>query len=168
MSDLIDSASFFFEQGVKEITPDVLQATTRSIPTDREVKAVKDLLEKNKLLSQLIARSYLPEGEGIRSILTGDQDGIRELLMEVEILTEEEAKNSRFDVDTHPQGSPPFVGRIEEDPFPDTPEILIWKIPLPTRHEELTDEQLNSWLATPPDSEPWEPYHISIWIPYTC
>jgi hypothetical protein len=168
MSNLLDSVKFFFEQGIESIIPGTLDGTARGIQDDRTINAAKDILVKNKILSQLIAQSYLPGGEGIRSILTGDQHGIRWLLRREGVLTEAEAKYSRFDVDPQPPGPPPFVGRIEEDRDPKTHEILIWKIPLPIRSKELTDEQLTSWLATPQDSEPWEPYQFSQWIPYTC
>ena len=166
MYDLLDSARFFFNQGIAEITPDVLTAEKRGQPTREELEATNDLLVRNKMLSQLIAQSYLPGKKWIRSIFAGDQEGIQDFLVEKKIITANESKHSRFDVDFQPSNPPPFLGSVIEGPT--NAVALIFKIPFPTRPDQLTDEQLNSWLTSPLDSEPWTPDTFSIWIPYSC
>lgn len=166
MLNLLDSAKFFFNQGVTEITLDVLTAERRGQPTREELEATNDFLVRNKMLSQLIAQSYLPGQRWIRSIFAGDQEGIKDFLIEKKIITANESMHSRFDVDFQPSPPPPFLGLVMEGNADDA--ALIFKIPFPTRPDQLTDEQLNSWLTSPLDSEPWTPNTFSIWIPYSC
>ena len=167
MSALSDSR-IFFDRGVKKITPNVLlDVLKKRDASDKEKQAAIGYLKRNKRLSILIAESYLPGGEEIRQILTGDQDGIKKLLVEKGVIEQEDADHSRFDVDRDPPG-PVFAGSVKEDKNPSTHVKMIFEIPFPERSEQLTDEQINSWLATSADSEPWEPYEFSEYIPYTC
>lgn len=182
MSELLSAAKFFFDRGINEITIDVLKETE-----EIEKSGARDIVSSqhaitylipNKKLSHLIARSWLPgvEGEKIKAtLLSGNQSEIQELMVQTGVVSKDEVKFCRFDVDPNPQPNEPpfvaFVGNIQEDKDPSTTEILIFKIPYPQEIEsawELTEDQLRSWLATSPESEPWEPYQFSRWIPYTC
>lgn len=182
MSELLSAAKFLFDRGVKEITIDVLKQTEQT--ENSGARSLADpqhalpYLIPNKKLSHLIARSWLPgvEGEKIKAtLLSGNQSEIQELMIQTGVVSKDEAKFCRFDVDSNPQPNQPplgaFAGSIVEEANPNTPEILIFKIPYPQKIESdwgLTEEQLRSWLATSPESEPWEPFQFSRWIPYTC
>jgi hypothetical protein len=177
MSELLSAAKFFFDRGIKEITLDVLKKAEDNSSKDPTGSLfVGDLLVRNKKLSHLIARSWLPgvEGEKIKATLLGEQNGIRELMVQEEVVSKKEVESCRFDVDPNPQPNEPplgaFAGKIVEEANPNTTEILIFNIPYPQNIDRdlVTEEQLRSWLATPSDSEPWEPFQFSRWIPYTC
>jgi hypothetical protein len=179
MSDLLSATKFFFDRGVKEITLDVLQQSEDNFVDDSVSSAHSlNLFVRNKKLSHLIARSWLPgaEGEKIKAtLLSGNQSEIQELMIQTGVVLKDEAKLCRFDVNSNPQPNQPplgaFAGSTVEEANPNTPEILIFKIPYPQKIESdwgLTEEQLRSWLATSPESEPWEPFQFSRWIPYTC
>lgn len=157
MISLQDSARQFLDMGVKRSTPEELRNHT-------DKKQPLDLLERNKKLSQLIARSWLPGGEHIKEQLGGTQEQVLELLVAEEILIEEEAKWSRVEVDINPPG-PPYLGTLNEGV---PPYLLNLYIPYPQRPTEVKDEQLMTWLSSEINSEPFSPFEISPWIPYSC
>lgn len=174
MSDLLSAAKFFFERGVKEITLDVLQQSEEDFVSSAPAL---DLRVRNKKLSHLIARSWLPgvEAEKIKvTLLSGNQKEIRELMVQAGVVTMDESEVSRFDVDPNPQPNEPplgaFGGSIVDELDNSTLIELIFKIPYPQNiyRDLVTEEQLRSWLATSPDAKPWAPFEFSRWIPYTC
>jgi hypothetical protein len=156
MISLQDSARQFLDVGVNKSTPEELRNHT-------DKKQPLDLLKRNKKLSQLIAQSWLPGGEYIKEQLCGTQDQVLELLVVEDILTEEEAKYTRIEVDTNPP-EPPYLGSIKEG-LP--PYLLNLYIPYPQRPTEVKDEQLMSWVNSEISSEPLSPFQINPWIPYT-
>lgn len=158
MISLQDSARQFLDVGVNKSTPEELRNHT-------DKKHPLDLLERNKKLSQLIARSWLPGGEHIKEQLCGTQEQVLKLLVVEDILTEEEANYTRVEIDPNPPG-PPYLGTLDEG-LP--PYLLNLYIPYPQRPTEVNDEQLMSWVNSELNSEPLSPFQISPWIPYsTC
>jgi hypothetical protein len=178
MSDLLSAAKFFFDRGIEEITLDVLKQTEDNIAGDPVGSPHPlNLRVLNKKLSHLIARSWLPgvEAEKIKAtLLSGNQKEIRELMVQSGVVTMGDSEVSLFDVDPNPQPNEAplgaFGGSIVDELDPSTPIQLIFKIPYPQNiyRDLVTEEQLGSWLATSPESEPWEPFQFSRWIPYTC
>ncbi len=180
MSNLLNLTKLSPEQNIEEINLNVLETNIPTDSVDRTPAPVRpallDLLVRNKKLSHLIARSWLPgaEGEKIKAIFLGEQDKLREMLVKEGVVTVEESQLSLFEVDPNPQPNEyplgAFAGSIVENPDPSTPYVLIFKIPYPqnVEHDKVTEDQLRSWLASPPDSAPWRPFEFSRWIPYTC
>ena len=179
MSDLLSAAKFFFDQGIEEITLDVLKQAKDNFIINREISRLIDALNiSNKKLSHLIARSWLPGVEAAEmkaTLLSGEQDKIQKLMVQAGVIENSEVEFFRFDIDPNPKPlAPPsaaFLGHLDDEGLPDTSVKYIFNIPYPQKIEsdwELTEEQLRSWLATSPESEPWEPFQFSRWIPYTC
>jgi hypothetical protein len=179
MSDLLSATKFFFDRGIKEITLDVLKQAKDNFSDDSINLLLTDLLlVSNKKLSHLIARSWLPgvAAEEIKAtLLSGEQDKISKLMVQAGVIDQREVERCRFDIDPNPQPkelpSGAFLGSIDDEGIPGTTIKFIFKIPYPQKIESdwgLTEEQLRSWLATSPESEPWEPFEFSRWIPYTC
>ena len=172
MSEFSDSARFFFENGITEISLDTLENhQARSAESNSPGSVLRTL---NKKISQLVAMSWLPDGKEIGPILVGgDQDKIRNLFLEKGILGPEDATLTRFDVCPNPvahegESNLKYTGRIVEDPDTATPESWIFEIPYPPRPEQVKDEMLSDWVNSPPDSDPPDASGISLWIPYTC
>lgn len=127
-------------------------------------KSTLNLLERNKKISQLIAQSWLPGGEQIQEQLCGSEEQVLNLLVVENILNETEAKYAHVKVDLNPPG-PPYVGSISDGP---PPHLLILYIPYPKRPTEVTNEELRTWVNSELVSEPFSPFEINRWIPYTC
>jgi hypothetical protein len=98
------------------------------------------ILHPTKKLSQLIAKSWL---DGTRLSL-----GDSKFLIENDILSDEEAKFFKIEVDDSP--APPYRGYTN---------IVTAKfyIPYPKRPEGVEDKDLEDWVNSPTDSPPWRP-----------
>ena len=116
----------------------------------------------NKKLSQLIAQSWL---DGERLEINKDW------LIEQGLISEEEASYFKVMVDSNPREKPSpdhkYIGDITVDEEGEERKLLKY-IPYPERPnaEELTDEVLEEWVNSDPNSAPWLP--INPYIPYTC
>jgi hypothetical protein len=179
MSDLLSATKFFFDRGIKEITLDVLKQTEDNIAGDPANRRLIDIINiSNKKLSHLIARSWLPGVEAAEmkaTLLSGEQDKIKKLMVQAGVIENSEVEYFEFHIDPNPKPlAPPsaaFLGYMVEEGRSDTVLRSIFNIPYPQKIESdwgLTEEQLRSWLATSPESAPWEPFEFSRWIPYTC
>jgi hypothetical protein len=179
MSDLLNAAKFFFNQGIKEITLDVLKKAKDDFSGNRENLRLIDAVNiSNKKLSHLIAKSWLPGAEAAEmkaTLISEEQDKIRNLMVQAGVIENSEVEFFWFKVDPNPQPQAPpsaaFLGHMDDEGLPETSVKYIFNIPYPQKIESdwgLTEEQLRSWLATSPESEPWEPFQFSRWIPYTC
>jgi hypothetical protein len=130
---------------------------------NKQQSHIKNLLEFNKKLSQLIARSWLPGGEEIEKRFLGSQEEVIQLLVDEGIVTAEEAPYIGVNVDTNPPG-PPYVGNIQEGVDP----VLTLYIPYPKRPSQVTSAELTTWVDSQINAAPYSPFEISQWIPYTC
>lgn len=102
------------------------------------------LAEPSQKISQLIAKSWLPEGEKEREILLGgNSNKIKELFKENEIDLDGLMDPIPVDViiDTNS-----FNGSIEQIPNSDPKKTLTVKIPYPPKPAELSDDELKQWV----------------------
>ena len=101
----------------------------------------------SKKISQLIAKSWLPEdreGKRIKKILLrGNSNRIKELFKENDIDLDELMApipvNVVIDTNT-------FNGSIEQIPNTDPDKTVTVKIPLPPRPADLSDKELTQWV----------------------
>jgi hypothetical protein len=179
MSELLSAAKFFFDRGIKEITLDVLKRSGDNVAGDPELAGYIEVIRiRDKKLSHLIAKSWLPGEEAAEikaKLLSGEQDKIKKLMVKAGVIEESDVEFFQFDINPNPQPNDPpggaFLGALVDEGRPDTSVMRIFKIPYPQKIESdwgLTEDQLRSWLATSPESAPWEPFEFSRWIPYTC
>lgn len=129
-----------------------------NLPKPRGLEVVSqpfNIIRPNKKLSQLIAQSWLDHQE-----LNID----RLSLIQNSLLSEFEAQFvTKVKVDEDPEG-PPYLGGITVGK--DGYRIFI---PYPKqRPDVVTDDELTTWVNSTVGSEPYTPFGISQWIPYSC
>lgn len=98
----------------------------------------------SKKISQVIAKSWLPEGQEEREILLeGNSRKIKKLFkkndIDLDALMEPIPVNVVIDTNT-------FNGSIEQIPNTDPEKTLTVKIPYPPRPAEVSDEELQQWV----------------------
>ena len=109
-----------------------------------------------KQMSQLIAKSWLPEGEQIRSaLLSNDSAKILQMLKDNGIDVEELYKTSRIEVDWST-----FLGRLEDTQDPLEPLKLVIAYPPKPSEYNLSDSDLEEWIQNqdPNQKIPTHPY----------
>lgn len=136
-----------------------------------------NVLQPSKKLSQVIAHSWLPNGDGeAHDVFTeGNSDRVRDFLVQRGLLSRLDAQHANIIVDrsirtTNPNSSVSvYIGTVamERD---ENGEINIYTItiPYPERPTDLTDKNLQDWFDSPDGEAPYTPVDISIWIPLTC
>lgn len=109
-----------------------------------------------KTMSQLIARSWLPGGEEIRSVLLSEDSAkILQMFKDNGIDIEEMFKTSRIEVDWST-----FLGRIEDTTDPSEPLKLVIAYPPRPSDYNLSDSDLEDWVQNqdPKQKVPNHPY----------
>ena len=129
-------------------------------------KSYKDNLSQyglyTKLISQLIAKSWLDTDEGKKikqTLLYGTEEDIKQLMRENGVdwddLYAPLTVKPRVDWNT-------FWGNFQEVAGPDEP--LVINVPYPPRPAEVTDQQLTDWINDKSDRV----YPPTAYIPLTC
>ena len=120
-----------------------------------ELKTTSDSFgQLSKNISQLIAKSWLPEGEEIKKVLLhGSSEKIKDIFKENGVDFDEffspMTVNVNVDWDT-------FFGTLAEITGPGQP--LEYNLPYPPRPMEVTDAQLNEWVNNSDPSTIYPPY----------
>jgi hypothetical protein len=150
----------FFSQVTARVEP---QVTARLKTSSEEDKINRDALrgefrEKNKKISQLIAKSWLPndpEGAEIRQvILRNVSEEIKDLLKKYDVDIDE-FLGSIVGGPIHVKVSwDTFAGKLDEIPGSQGSYVL----PYPPRPVEVTDEHLEEWVNNTDPNTPMPPY----------
>ncbi len=106
--------------------------------------------EASKKLSQLIAKSWLPDGKDIKKVfLSRDENQIKALLQKEGIHLQD------FNIEHVLINWDSFYGTLDE-------LGLVCRIPYPPRPSEVTDEQLQTWVN---DKNPNQVFPSTPYIP---
>lgn len=137
-----------------------------------------NVLQPSKKLSQLIAKSWLRDGDSeAKDVFTeGDPDKVKSFLKDRGLLSELDFKYAKIIIDRSVTPDPNSTGvvyigelTVEKDL---AGEFNIYNITIPYPEEpvELRNhpEILEEWVNSPEGEPPYSPEKISRWIPLTC
>ncbi|MEH2365487.1 MAG: hypothetical protein V7K75_03070 [Nostoc sp.] len=142
------------------------------------------VLQPSKKLSQLIAQSWLPDGDSyVKDLFTeGDSDKVKSFLKDRGLLSELDAQYATIKIDPSQRPLEPnstgvvYVGEltVEKD---SKGEFTIYNITIPYPEEpaelKSNPQILEEWVNSPDGEQPYtpvgiSPVQISRWIPLTC
>ncbi|MFQ4144869.1 hypothetical protein [Chlorogloeopsis sp. ULAP02] len=134
---------------------------TVSYNQERSTCSEKNLLLFSKKISQLIARSWLPGGEEIRSVLLShDSEKIRKMFQENDIEIDILPDKTKFLVDWTT-----FIGSLEDTIDPEYSFQMVIAYPPKPSEFNLSDSDLKEWVEDNNDdnTKPTHPYIPVTW-----
>jgi hypothetical protein len=141
-----------YEAKLKEFINANLGKAAAKSPDLKGHELTEGFRQRSKLISQLIARSWLPGGEEIKqTLIYGSSDEIKALLTQEGVDLDKFFGPTMIKVDWDT-----FYGTLEE--IYATDFEVIYNMPYPPRPGEVTDEQLTDWVGNTNSDEVYPPY----------